>query len=110
MLYSSSANYPGHQLPTSQLIAGLEDQRLLQLRQLVFHCLHAGISFDQFFRDYIAAEGGRIFWNPFWRYGERYSPAELYRLLRLLGFGVVPEAAVNVFWQLQEQQIKPLTL
>lgn len=82
-----------------------EDSRLQQFRQLVISCLERGIDFDTFYSHFIRPEGKRVFWNPFWRHGEGYSPAELYMLLRCKGFGSVPEAAINVFWQLQEQQL-----
>lgn len=84
---------------------GIVDQRLVQFIGLVDYCLRKGIGFDRFFVDYIDAQGKRVYWNPFWSYGPGYSPAELFMQLRIEGFGFVPEAAVNVFWQLREQYL-----
>lgn len=91
-------------LPVSiEALASVDERRLHELAKVVDGCLSRGINFDQFFTDYIQAEGKRLYWNPFWRHGEAYSPAELYMQLRHSGYGSVPEAAVNVFWQMREK-------
>lgn len=82
-----------------------DDRRLAQFMQLVDSCLMKGVGFDRFFIEYVDAEGRKVYWNPFWRYGSRYTPAELFMQLRVRGFGFVPEAAVNVFLQLREQRL-----
>lgn len=84
---------------------GFDDKRLVQFTRLVDCCLINGVGFDRFFLDYVDAEGKNVYWNPFWRYGSRYTPTELFMLLGGKGFGFVPEAAVNIFWQLREQYL-----
>lgn len=91
-------------LPPQMRLFDFEDSRLLQLRKLIVACLRKGIGFDAFYSQYIDPRGSMLFWNPFWRHGESYSPAELFTLLHWQGFGSVPEAALNVFWQLHEDR------
>ncbi len=82
------------------------DLKVRELRKLVRQCLARGVSFDEFYRDYVYEDGRRVFWNPFWTHRGLYTPQELHRTLRHIGYGEVPEAALNVFWQLQEQWLQ----
>lgn len=83
----------------------IEDKRLAGFTRLVDSNVIKGVGFDRFFTDYIDPAGKSVYWNPFWRYGVRYSPAELFLSLRNKGYGSIPEAAVNVFWQSRERRL-----
>lgn len=92
-------------LPAQPQLLGYVDERLNQLRRIIRICLRKGMDFDEFYRDIIDPAGCRLHLNPFWCDSEEYSPAELYNQLRWLGFGSLPEASLNVFWQLQEESL-----
>ncbi len=82
-----------------------DEDRFQQFTHLVDRCLTLGVSFDRFFVNYIDLNGKYLFWNPFWRHGDSYTPAKIFHLLRARGYGSVPEAAVNVFWQVRAEEL-----
>ncbi len=85
---------------TQQLpVLNQREIKFASLKRLVRSCDQQGISFDHFYRDFIGLNGRKLFLNPYCSDPRNYSPVLIFSELDERGFGSIPEAALNVFWQ-----------